>query len=135
MTNLYPVICTDDVEVSSRFYQALLDLKPVFEADWFVQLQSPSDPAVELAFVERTHPSVPKAYQNKPAGVIVTLECDDVDAVHDRAENLNLPIELTLRDEDWGQRHFMTRDPNGLLVDIVKVIPASQEHAAGYLND
>ena len=37
------------------------------------------------------------------------------------------PIELSLRDEDWGQRHFMALDPNGLLVDVVQLIEASRE--------
>ena len=135
MSNLLPVICTEDVAASSRFYQSLLDLKPVFEADWYVQLQSPMNPAIEIAFVQRDHESVPAAYQSAPSGVIVTLECEDVDAVHGRAASLGLPIELTLRDEDFGQRHFMTKDPNGLLVDIVTVIPASEEHAANYVSD
>jgi catechol 2,3-dioxygenase-like lactoylglutathione lyase family enzyme len=132
VSNLFPVVCTEDVAACSRFYQRLLGLKPVFEADWYAQLQSPSDPAVEIAFVKRDHSSVPEGHQQAPAGVIVTLECDDVDAVHARARADGLPIELTLRDEDWGQRHFMTRDPSGLLLDVVKVIPASDEHAEGY---
>ncbi|RZI75480.1 MAG: glyoxalase, partial [Variovorax sp.] len=39
---------------------------------------------------------------------------------------------LTLRDEAFGQRHFITADPNGVLIDIVKPIPPSAEFAAQY---
>ncbi len=34
-----------------------------------------------------------------------------------------LPILLDIRDEDFGQRHFITADPNGMLIDVIKPIP------------
>ena len=40
--------------------------------------------------------------------------------------------DLSLRDEDWGQRHFITRDPDGLAVDVVHVIPVTSAEAAGH---
>ncbi len=51
------------------------------------------------------------------------MEVDDVDAVHACAVSAGLPIVLGLRSEDFGQRHFMTVDPDGLLVDVITVIP------------
>ena len=135
MKNLFPVICTDDVSVSSKFYEDLFGLKPVFESDWYVQLRAPSDPCVEIALVQRDHPSVPTGHQSRPEGVIVTLESDDVDDIHALAVRMGLPIVLSLRDEAWGQRHFMTQDASGLLVDIVKLIPAAPDYAAGYEID
>ncbi len=135
MKNLFPVICTDDVQASSSFYQELLGLEPVFEADWYVQLQAASDPTVEIAFVKRTHESVPISHQKRAAGVIVTLESEEVDEIHQRAEKMNCPIELSLRDEPWGQRHFMTRDSTGLLLDIFKLIPAAPKYAKSYEID
>ncbi len=132
MKNLYPVIPCGDVAKASSFYEKLLGLKAVFEADWFVQLQYPGAPHVEMAFVQVDHPSVPEGFRMLPCGVIVTVETDDVDAVHDGARERGNDIVLELRDEDWGQRHFMTRDPEGLLVDVVKVIPPSEEFAASY---
>jgi hypothetical protein len=29
----------------------------------------------------------------------------------------------TLRDERFGQRHFMVRDPTGLVLDVISAIP------------
>ncbi|TJV16034.1 MAG: glyoxalase, partial [Mesorhizobium sp.] len=37
------------------------------------------------------------------------------------------PILRTLRDEAFGQRHFITKDPNGVLIDVIKPIPPSAE--------
>ena len=42
------------------------------------------------------------------------------------------PVVLSLRDEDFGQRHFILRDPAGNLVDVIQSIPASEEYAQSY---
>lgn len=38
-------------------------------------------------------------------------------------------MHLELRSEAFGQRHFITSDPNGVLVDVIKVIPVTGEFA------
>ena len=43
-----------------------------------------------------------------------------------------MPVLLPLRDEAFGQRHFITSDPNGVLIDIIKPIPPSGEFVAQY---
>lgn len=128
---VFPVLMTDRVAESRDFYAGLLGMRIAFEAQWYVQLLSPTTPAAQLGIVERGHESVPPGFTTTPAGVLVTIEVDDVDAVHERAQADRLPIELSLRDEDWGQRHFITRDPNGLAVDVVQVIPVTSDEAAG----
>ena len=59
--------------------------------------------------------------------MLVTVETEDVDAVHERARELGVEIVYALRDEVFGQRHFMAKDPNGLLVDVVQLIPPAPE--------
>ncbi|MGQ0640682.1 MAG: VOC family protein [Gemmatimonadaceae bacterium] len=130
MKSLFPVICCQDVAASANFYAKLLGLRAVFESDWYMQLQSPTDVNLQVGFVRRDHPSVPERFQKPPAGVFVTIEVEDVDAIYARAEALGLAVVLPLRDEPWGQRHFMTLAPDGLPLDIVKVIPASAEFLA-----
>ncbi len=39
---------------------------------------------------------------------------------------------LALRDEPFGQRHFITRDPNGVLIDVITPIEPSPEYAAQF---
>ena len=34
-----------------------------------------------------------------------------------------------LTDEAFGQRHFITRDPNGVLIDVITPIPPAPEYA------
>ena len=127
VTALYPVLMTDRPVALARFYAELLDLEVVFEADWFVQLTG------QMGFVARDHDSVPERFRGAaPAGLLVTVEVEDVDAVHARAVALGLPMELDLRSEEWGQRHFITADPNGVLIDVIKPIPPSAEFLAQF---
>ncbi len=132
MNSLFPVICVKSVSDNQIFYQSLFDLNAAFEIDWYVQLQSPENEALQIAFVQVDHPSVPAKYQQTPNGVVVTLEVDDADQYYENAKELGLSVALDLRDEEWGQRHFMVVDPNGLLVDVVKLIPPSKEFAEHY---
>ena len=122
MKSLFPDICSDALVESKDFYVSLLGFTPVFEIDWYIQLQSPHDENLQIAFVKRDHASVPNKYQQTPQGVVITIEFENVESYYEKAQELDLEIVHELRDEVWGQRHFMTLDPNGLLVDVVQMI-------------
>lgn len=132
MKSLFPDICSRDLVESKEFYVSLLGFKVIFEIDWYIQLQSPSVESIQIAFVDINHPSVPKGHQKAPQGVVVTVEVDDVDAVYQKALNLKLPVIVELCDEEWGQRHFMVEDPNGLLVDVYAMIEPAPGFAEQY---
>jgi hypothetical protein len=55
-----------------------------------------------------------------------------VDTEYEKAKENGVPILIELRDEDFGQRHFITQDPSGVLVDVIKMIPPSEEFLAQY---
>ena len=131
----YPVIMTRDVIGTAAFYRAHFRFEPAFEADWYVHLQSTESPRVNLAIVDGQHPSVPEAYRGAAGGLLLNFEVEDVDAEYARSKAAGLTIALTLRDEAFGQRHFMVADPNGVLLDIITPIPPSAEFAAQYRPD
>lgn len=133
LKSLFPDICSTDLAASKQFYTSLFGMTPVFEIDWYIQLQATSDENVQIAFVAKDHSSVPKGFALNPQGVVITLELDEVDPVYARAKALDLEIAQDLHDEEWGQRHFMVKDPNGLLVDVVKMIEPSESFAKQYL--
>ena len=58
-----------------------------------------------------------------------------MDAEFVNAQDNGLPILLPLQDEPWGQRHFITKDPNGVLIDVIKLIAPSKEFEAQYDAD
>ncbi len=61
------------------------------------------------------------------SGLLINFEVADVDAKYAGARAAGLEILLEQRDEAFGQRHFITRDPNGMLIDVIKPIPPSAE--------
>jgi len=133
VTSYYPVIMTNDVAATASFYQAHFGFTPLFTSDWYVHLQLADDPAVNLAVLDGRHETIPEPARGQVVGgMLLNFEVDDPDAIHDRLAAAGLPILLAPRNEDFGQRHFITSDPNGVLIDIVKPIPPSAEFAASY---
>jgi catechol 2,3-dioxygenase-like lactoylglutathione lyase family enzyme len=132
LTGLFPTICSDEVPATRDFYVEVFGFAVVFDSGWYVQIAAPSNQAVQIGIVSRSHESVPAAFRHRPAGVLISLEMDDVDAVHALVTTLGLQMPLPLRDEEFGQRHFMTVDPSGTLVDVITAIEPSAEYAAIY---
>ena len=131
-TQYYPVIMTGDVSGSARFYVEHFRFKALFEADWYVHLQSAEDARVNLGILQGDHGTVPAEGRGRAQGLLINFEVADVDAEYARARSAGLPIVLDLRDEPFGQRHFIARDPNGVLLDVITPIPPSAEFAADY---
>ena len=133
VTSYYPVIMTNDVAGTAAFYQAHFGFVSLFTTDWYVHLQLADDASVNLAVLDGTHKTIPAEARGQVAGgLLLNFEVEDPDAVHERLKAAGLPILLSLRDEAFGQRHFITRDPNGVLIDIIKPIPPSGEYVALY---
>lgn len=132
ITSYYPVLMTDEVAATARFYCAHFGFAPVFQSDWYVHLQHPQAPHVNLAILDGTHETIPTQARGTATGLLLNFEVADVDAVHERLRAAGLPILLPLRDEDFGQRHFITADPNGVLIDVITPIPPSAAFAAQY---
>ena len=133
VTSYYPVIMTADVAGTAAFYQQHVGFTALFASDWYVHLQLAEAPAVNLAVLDGSHETIPAPARGQRAqGLLLNFEVEDPDAVHERLRAAGLPILLPLRDEAFGQRHFITADPNGVLIDIIKPIPPSAEFAAQY---
>jgi len=134
-TSYYPVIMTEKVAETAAFYERHFRFRPLFSSDWYVHLQSAEDETVNLAILDGRHETVPAPMRGRSvSGMILNFEVEDVDGEYERARVSGLPILLELRDEAFGQRHFITRDPNGVLIDVIKPIPPSAEFAQMYLG-
>jgi len=134
-TQFYPVILTDDVMATARFYLDNFRFRPAFESDWYVHLQSSEDESVNIAVLQGDHETVPEAGRGRVSGLIINFEVEDVDREFERAKAKDWPILLERRDEPFGQRHFITHDPNGVLIDVIKPIPPSEEFLKQYADD
>ena len=133
-TSYYPVLMSDDVAAQAAFYKEHFAFEALFEADWYVHLRSTEDETVNLGIVASDHETIPDDSRTRTQGLLINFEVEDADAVYARVQAAGLPILLALRDEPFGQRHFITADPNGVLIDIITVIPPSEAFASQYLQ-
>jgi len=132
ITQFYPVLMVEDVPATAAFYQRHFGFEAAFESDWYVHLTMPGAVPVNLAILDGSHDTIPAMARGKVTGMLLNFEVADVDAVHAALSAAGLPILLPLRDEDFGQRHFITGDPNGVLIDVITPIAPSADYAAQY---
>ena len=112
-------IITEKLSESKAFYTRYFACNVLFESDWFVLLEKDgSELGFMLPNLEMQDPIFRQAMQTP--GMWITVDVDDVDAEFQRIKSLGASIELDIRDEDWGDRHFAIIDPNGIAVDVVQ---------------
>ncbi|ASY64956.1 Glyoxalase/Bleomycin resistance protein/dioxygenase domain [Sinorhizobium sojae CCBAU 05684] len=97
-----------------------------------MHLQSIEDEHVTLAILDYRHETVPETHRAPAKGLLLNFEVEDPDRLYAGAQAAGLPILKPICDEAFGQRHFITADPNGVMIDIIKPIPPSDEFAALY---
>lgn len=130
----YPVLATLDVAAARDFYTRHLGFEVTFEADWYVSLRRADAPQYELALLESGHPTVPEGHRAAlRSGLLLNFEVDDVDSEYQRlVVEAGLSEVLPLRTEEFGQRHFIVAAPDGVLIDVITVVPAGEEYADQY---
>ena len=128
----YPVICTKKIKASRDFYVQNFEFEPTFEADWYISLRSKDNTSYELALLDYEHSSLPEKFRQPTRGVLINFEVADVDAVYQDLKTKKVPILKEVTSEEWGQRHFITADPNGILVDVIQNIPPSDAYQSHY---
>ncbi len=134
-SSFYPVLAVSGEQVRSmrEFYVSHLGFEVTFEADWYVSLRRTGGAAGELGILQFDHPTVPAMHQQPAGGVLLNFEVDDVDDEYRRlVQGAGLPLVREITTEDFGQRHFITRDPAGVLIDVITVVPPSAEYASNY---
>ena len=104
-----PNIKSDRPAESRAFFVDLLGFEVAMDLGWVVTVASPTNPSAQVTIVSNDDPAAP--------GISVGVA--DVDAVHARAVEQGFEIAYSLRDEEWGVRRFMLREPSGTLVNVV----------------
>ncbi|WP_246527019.1 VOC family protein [Plastoroseomonas hellenica] len=104
-------IATPDVGKARAFYEDLLGMRVVMDHGWIVTFaaEGSARPQVSVAREGGSGTAVPD----------LSIEVDDLDAVHRRALAQGLAIEYGPVREPWGVRRFYLRDPFGRLINIL----------------
>jgi uncharacterized glyoxalase superfamily protein PhnB len=104
-----PNLRSDRPDESRDFFVSLLGFEPAMDLGWVVTVASPDNSSAQVTIISNDDPAAPG----------ISVGVDDVDAVHDRAVEQGYEIAYPLRDEDWGVRRFMLREPGGTMVNVV----------------
>jgi uncharacterized glyoxalase superfamily protein PhnB len=129
MRSFYPVVqVANPAEVAQAFVDHF-GFEETSAADWYVSLRNGGH---ELAVLDATHETIPEGFRAECRGVLLNVEVDDATDHYARLHDSGLPIRLALRDEPFGQRHFIVEVSGGILVDVIEEIPPTAEFAAAF---
>lgn len=113
-------IITGQLAQSRDFYVHHLGFEPVFSADWYIHLKNGN---VELGLMA-AKPGMPAV---PASGVWLSLGIADADAEYARLLAAGATIDGEPKDQPWGERCFVVRDPNGLGINLSQSIPVNEE--------
>jgi len=132
--SIYPVLMTEKLKESALFYKTYFSFTETFSSGWYISLSHPD--GGELALIDATHESMPPHYRSPVKGMILNIEVENATLMYNDIQGQNDSIiVMTLRDEEWGQRHFIVQDPNGIPVAVIEIIPPSEEFQKNYAGE
>jgi catechol 2,3-dioxygenase-like lactoylglutathione lyase family enzyme len=109
----------DDVEASSQFLVRHFGFREEMSAPGFASLGRP-DAGMNIAFLRVGLPTLPEDQRDEHArGQILAFVVDDLEGELARLQDEGVPITMPLTTEEWGERAFQVRDPNGVIVQLV----------------
>jgi catechol 2,3-dioxygenase-like lactoylglutathione lyase family enzyme len=104
-----PNIRSDRPAETRDFFVDLLGFEVAMDLGWVATVTSPANPSAQVNVIGNDDPAAPG----------ISVEVADVDAVHAKAVEMGLEIAYSLRDEEWGVRRFMLREPSGTIINVV----------------
>jgi len=109
----------DDPAASSAFLQAHFGFHEQMAADGFASLTR-EDAGVNVIFLRRGLPTLPADQRDEhAAGLILAFTVADLEGELARLRAEGVAITMPLTVEDWGERAFQVRDPNGVVIQLV----------------
>lgn len=108
------------VDASADFFVEHLGYRQQMAAEGFASL-SREDAAVDVVFLQQGIDVLPEDQRDQQAsGLIVALAVADLDAELARLQREGVTITLPLQEEEWGERLFQIKDPNGVVVELLQ---------------
>lgn len=109
----------DDVPAASTFLTRHFGFREEMAADGFASLTR-DDAGLNVIFLRRGLPTLPADQRDDHArGLILAFVVDDLEGELARLQAEGVTITMPLTTEEWGERAFQVRDPNGVIVQLV----------------
>lgn len=131
INSFYPVLMTQDIKECADFFIQYFGFRTTFETDWYISLTDENHH--ELAVLDCRHETIPANFNSPLSGLLLNIEVDNADEAYDLLKkDLKDKILLHIKSEAFGQRHFIIEGPSRILVDVIQVIPPSEEYRGNY---
>ena len=109
----------DDVAASAGFLATHFGFSVEMSADGFVSLAR-EDAGMNVVFLRRGMDMLPEDQRDDHAcGLILAFVVDDLEGELARLQAEGVTVTMPLRSEEWGERAFQVRDPNGVIVELL----------------
>ena len=116
-----------DVAASSAFLVDHFGFHQEMAADGFASLAR-EDAGMNVVFLRTGLESLPADQRDDHAtGLILAFVVDDLEGELARLRTEGVTITMPLTSEEWGERAFQVRDPNGIIVQLLEWNAATGE--------
>ncbi len=112
-------LTVDAVPASATFLTDHFGFHEVMAADGFASLAR-EDSGLGVIFLQRGLSVLPTDQRDIHAqGLILAFTVEDLDDELTRLQTEGVRITMPMVEEEWGERAFQVRDPNGVIIQLV----------------
>jgi uncharacterized glyoxalase superfamily protein PhnB len=109
----------DDVAASTTFLADHFGFRVEMAADGFAALAR-DDAGMNVVFLRTGLATLPADQRDEhAAGLILAFTVDDLEGELARLQAEGVAVTMPLTSEEWGERAFQVRDPNGVIIQLV----------------
>ncbi len=102
---------TVDTAALEAFYSDLFNLTPVMQMDWISTMANGELGPIQISATRYEGGTVPVPR--------LSVEVDNVDAIHAKATAMGAKIVYPLTEEPWSVRRFFVEDPAGHVLNVL----------------
>lgn len=95
--------------------------------DWYRSLARSDMQQMAIDFVQKDHESLLKRQFQDPAGFLLAYIVEDIQQMYKKIEDLGVPILTNILREPWGQTRFQIEAPDGLIIELIELVPPDPE--------
>lgn len=116
----YPGIVTGHFYDTWDFYTTHLGFRTLAEHDTYVHLARPDGPQLGVLREETDGQESELICATRGTGFWLNLEVPNADEAYVRLKAAGIPIGHPPENKPWGERQFLVRDPNGVLIYLAQ---------------
>ncbi len=118
----HPTIVSDKVSHTVNFYEDHFEFVPTIEQDGYVFMQNKDRPEMCIAVVDVNHECIRNESVKPVQGLILNFPVADVNETFNALYFEGLDIQQEPKENKLGSRHFIVRDPNGVLICLAQAV-------------